>query len=266
MAVFDARPSAFTQLTTTGEWEAFMSAATIRDGVDGQGSLVPSLDIPGRNAVLGAGNAIVKGQLWRCDSPVSTPIPAASAQNRIDRLTLRLNRAATTAPTVVQPFIIQGTPSGSPTEPALVQTTTGIWDIPMSSWQTASSGAVSALNDERVLIGAQEVPHSLTPFLINGWSIRAGFLGDYYMISQSILHIDFELNCSARSGNSIISTALPPIYWPLHPQDAPIGWYASGGVGSASPALGYFTNGVLTAYNLPSGTTLIQFSGDMPLY
>jgi hypothetical protein len=155
MVVYDARPSAFTQLTTTGEWENFFSAVGIVSGIDFTtgSAMAPSLDTPGRNAVIADGNALIKGQLWRCDAPASTPIPAASAQNRIDRLVLRLTRGATTSPTVVQPVVITGTPSGSPVEPPLVQTPTGIWDLPISSWISTSAGGLTTLNDERQFSG-----------------------------------------------------------------------------------------------------------------
>jgi hypothetical protein len=121
------------------------------DGIDitAGNAMAPSLDTAGRNAVIASGNVIIRGQLWRCDAPVSTLVPAASAQNRIDRLVIRLNRGATTSPTVVQPVIITGTPSGSPVEPPLTQTPTGLYDIPVCSWTSTSAGAITALVDER---------------------------------------------------------------------------------------------------------------------
>src|SRR4051794_35866695 len=122
MVIYDARPSSFTQLSTTSEWEFFHSVLGGKDAVDGPGAFTASFDVPGRNIVAAAGNAVLKGQLWRADASFSTAIPAASAQNRIDRLVLRLTRAASTAPTVVAPVIIQGTPSGSPVLPVLQRT------------------------------------------------------------------------------------------------------------------------------------------------
>jgi hypothetical protein len=152
MTVTYSRPSAFTQLTATSDWEALFSAAGIHDGIDGTqsiGTMTPSLDTSGRNAVIQAGNVVVKGQLWSCSGPISTPIPGASSQNRYDRLVLRLNRGATTAPTVIQPTVITGAPASSPVEPPLVQTTTGLYDIPVCSWLSTSSGSLSNLVDER---------------------------------------------------------------------------------------------------------------------
>jgi hypothetical protein len=151
MAVYDARPSAFNQLSTTSDWESLLSSLGCRDGIDpaNTNAMAPSLDTGGRNAVIASGQAVIKGQLWRCDAPVSTPIPAASAQNRIDRLVLRLTRGATTSPTVVQPVVITGTPSGSPVIPPITQTPTGIYDITVSNWLSTSAGGLTTLVDER---------------------------------------------------------------------------------------------------------------------
>jgi hypothetical protein len=157
MVTYDARPSGFTQLTTTTEWELFMSAAGVWDGIDATNSFVPTLDTAGRNAVISAGSGLIKGQLWRCDASVSTPIPAASGQDRLDRLVLRLNRTATTSPTVVQPTVIPGAPSGSPALPPLQQTAAGLYDIPISYWTSHSTGTVDTLVDQRQYCGRNTV-------------------------------------------------------------------------------------------------------------
>ena len=191
MVTYDARPSAFTQLGSTSEWEYLFACAGIRDGVDVIGSLTPSLDTGGRNAVMSAGNAIIKGMLWRCDAAVSTPIPAASASNRIDRLVLRLNRGASSSPTVIQPVVITGTPSGSPQEPPLTQTPSGIWDIPISSWTTASNGSLSGLLDERVITGAvRDNWHDMRP-TGNSWvGTNSGWLPPQYRFSDDYKFVE----------------------------------------------------------------------------
>jgi len=166
MATFDARPSGFTQLTTMADWENFLSTVGVADGIDGANSFVPSFDVPGRNIVIGAGQATVRGQLWRCDANVPTAIPAASAQNRIDRLVLRLNRGATSGPTVVQPVVITGTPSGSPVEPPYTRTLAGLWDLPVCSWLSTSAGALSTLTDERQYAGLN-IANNGTPWTVS---------------------------------------------------------------------------------------------------
>jgi hypothetical protein len=156
MAVKDARPSGFTQLATTLEWEQLVGSYGLFDGVNdvpGGTALQGSFDVPGRNIQMNPGMAVIKGEMWSCDSIQATAIPAASGLNRIDRLVLRLNRAAATSPTVIAPALIQGTPSSTPVEPSLNQTTSGFWDIPICSWTSASSGTLSGLKDERQFAG-----------------------------------------------------------------------------------------------------------------
>lgn len=131
--------------------------------------MAPSLDTAGRNIVIAAGNAVIKGQLWRTDASVSTPIPAPSASDRLDRLALRYNRSATTSATVVQPTVITGTPGGG--LPPYQQTPTGLWDLPVCHWTSHSSGALDTLIDERKL--ANDRWHDMrSEFggLINGFS------------------------------------------------------------------------------------------------
>ncbi len=217
MAVFDARPSAFTQMTTTGEWEYLISAGGINSGVDlSVGSAMnPTLDTPGRNAVIADGIVTIKGQLWRCDAPVSTPIPAASAQNRIDRLVLRLTRGATTSATVVTPTVITGTPSGSPVKPPIVQTTTGIYDVPISSWTATSAGALTTLFDERMI--ANDIWHDMRP-LLNGFvgSVANEFPPQYKMdpINGVVLVMGSVQLPPSGSYNSVPFFSMPNPYLP----------------------------------------------------
>ena len=151
MTVTNARPQPLLQLTTDADWETLAAGMGAGDGVilNPTTSLAPSLDSVGRNAVMAAGACVAKGKLWTCDAPVNTAIPAASGSNRIDRLVMRLSRTAGTATAFLQPLVITGTPSGSPVIPALTQTTTGIWDLPISHWTSASTGALTGLIDER---------------------------------------------------------------------------------------------------------------------
>jgi hypothetical protein len=155
MTVTNARPSPFLTLTTDADWESFTNGAGNGDGVvmSPSTSLAPSLDTGGRNAVMAAGTAIIKGKLWSCDAPVSTAVPVASAQNRIDRLVLQLNRSAGTAAAFVQPVVVTGTPSGTPTIPALTQGSSGVWQLPISHWTSTSAGGLTSLVDERIDVG-----------------------------------------------------------------------------------------------------------------
>jgi len=256
MVTYDARPSAFTQMATTGEWEYLWTAMVDANGIDGAtgNAMTPSLDTPGRNAVIADGVAVIKGMVWRCDAPVNTPIPAASAQNRIDRLVLRLTRGATTSPTVIQPVVITGTPSGSPVEPPIVQTPTGIWDIPVSSWLSTSAGAITTLVDERAPIN--DPWHSLGTlalFTVN--------IGRYRLLPNNVVELDINVTTSGASNaaSTDFSVTLPVGYRPLNAHRRVLGIAGTSSLGTVEPNVVVATTGVVTVglnSSVSSGTVI----------
>ena len=142
-------------MSTVGQWEEFFHPAMGSGVIPGEGSeLLPSLDASGRNAVIQSGGAIVRAFYKPVSAATYTAIPAASSQNRIDRLVLRLNRAASTAAAFIVPTVITGTPAPSPSIPAVTQTATGLWDLPIAHWTSASDGSLSGLVDERLKISS----------------------------------------------------------------------------------------------------------------
>ena len=154
MTQYPARPSTFTQLTTTDDWERFVSCAGTWDGVDGTGSLSPGLDNVNRGVVIQPGTCMIKGQLWRCDAAVTIPYLATPSQDRIDMLVMRLTRQASTAATVVTPTLLQGPTATPAVPPALTQQATpGIWDIPVCQLTMHANGNVDTLIDVRQLVG-----------------------------------------------------------------------------------------------------------------
>ena len=268
MVTYDARPSAFTQLTSTADWESLLTGMGLPDGIDvnAGSAMAPSLDTGGRNAVIQPGNVIVRGQLWRCDAAVSTPIPAASAQNRIDRLVLRLNRGATTSPTVVQPVVITGTPSGSPVEPPLVQGPTGLYDIPVCSWTSTSAGAITSLADERQF--CLDTWHTIAS---PGWTgvLRCKKLPPPW---KSVI-LDIHLNSGSASAGGAGSSmgALPdPTYYPVNTWRGPVcmrgSWISSPGTTfPGSPVWAYvpnYTPGAFIQIIIPSLTSAQNLSLD----
>jgi len=147
-----------TQLSTATQWEAYfvagMGGATgVAQGV-GSG-FAGSLNSGTRSAVVSSGAAVVRGFYVHGGSSVSTAIPAASGQNRIDRLVLRLDRTASAAGNWILPFVIEGTPGSNPQLPALAVSPTGSWDTPICHWTSGSNGSLSALVDDRVFMGQQ---------------------------------------------------------------------------------------------------------------
>lgn len=221
MVTYDSRPSAFTQMTTTAEWEYLMGAMSCVNAIDASigGAMAPTLDTGGRNAVIADGVVAIRGQLWRADAPVSTVIPAASAQNRIDRLVIRLNRGATSAPQVVQPVVITGTPSGSPAIPPITQTPTGIWDYPVSHWTSTSAGALTGLVDDRRL--TNDPWHDMRP-------LSGGFIGSVsgvnppqYRFNNDAVTVEFagSIQSPATAGNysNVTFFTVPERYRPTSP-------------------------------------------------
>jgi len=254
MTTYDARPSAFTQLAATSEWEALLSIAGKLSGIDGSvgSAMVPSLDTGGRNAVIADGNAVIKGMLWRCDAPVSTPIPAASAQNRIDRLVLQLNRGATTSPTVIQPVVVTGTPAASPVIPALTQTTGGIWQLPVSHWTSTSAGALTTLVDDRFL--ANDSWHNVVGD--TGWSAISGVGPLRYRFTSSG-EVQFSGGAQHATSNATVqinsSNPLPPAYVPVSNKTL-----SDGNNPLARFAVDYRTDGILYAVSNSNTTTATQ--------
>ena len=220
MATYDARPSGFTQMTTTSEWEYLLSSFMPQGGaIDASigSAMNPTLDTPGRNAVIADGVAVIRGQMWRCDAPVNTPIPAASAQNRIDRLVLRLTRTATTSPTVVQPVVITGTPSGSPVEPPIVRTTTGIWDVPVSSWTSTSAGGLTGLTDERSFVN--DPWRSLGT--LAGYTVN---VSRYRMTQWGSTELDINVSSSGANASSATFSVTLPVSYRLGNGQSSQGW------------------------------------------
>lgn len=205
MTTFDGRPSSFTQLSSTADWESFVSMAAVINGaaIDfsvGSG-MTPTLDTVGRNAVIADGNILIRGYLWRCDAPVNTAVPAASAQNRIDRLVIRLTRGASTSATLVQPAVVTGTPSGSPVIPSLTQTPSGIWEYPVSHWTSTSAGAIQSLVDERRF--TNDVWHDMRPLENNFVGTVAGRCPPQYRFSDDAKFVEVagEFNTPPTTGN-----------------------------------------------------------------
>jgi hypothetical protein len=256
MTTYDARPSAFTQLAATSEWEALLSITGKASAVDGSvgSAMVPSLDTGGRNAVIADGNAVIKGMLWRCDAPVSTPIPAAAAQNRIDRLVLQLNRGATTSPTVIQPVVVTGTPAASPVIPALTQTTGGIWQLPISHWTSTSTGALTGLIDDRTL--ANDSWHNVVGD--TGWSALSGYGPLRYRFTSSG-EVQFSGATQHANSNAVLAinsaNPLPFAYIPVSNKVV-----SDGNNPLARYAVDYRTDGILYAItnsNTPTATQAI---------
>jgi len=112
--------------------------------------------------------------------------------------------------------------------------------------------------------------HSLSGLLAGNWAVRTGgYIAQYYLLPfpwpNGRLQVDFELTITPTvSGTSTLTTALPSGWWPLHHHDIPVAWNSTAAPVNC-PTVNLSTAGVLTAYNLPTGTSLLQFSGSFPM-
>ncbi|OLT12997.1 hypothetical protein BJF79_03600 [Actinomadura sp. CNU-125] len=158
MALDDAYPTGATQLETTAQWEAFVSSFATDGVVAGvRGEFAPYLNFGARTAAMVTGAALIRGFRTEGASDTAVAIPAPSAQDRVDRLVLRLDRDSATAAGWVTAAVLTGTPGTSPQPPALTQTTDGIYEIPISRWTSAANGQLSGFADERVIAAAPPV-------------------------------------------------------------------------------------------------------------
>jgi hypothetical protein len=154
-----------TQLSTATQWESFFvaglgGATGVSQGV---GNLFAgSLNSGTRSAVVATGAAMIRGFYVNGGSSVSTAIPAASGQNRIDRLVLRLDRTASAAGNWILPVVITGTAGSNPQPPAPAVSTTGSYDLPICHWTSGSNGSLSAFVEDRVFMGQQTLAFEST--------------------------------------------------------------------------------------------------------
>jgi len=118
------------------------------------------------------GSAFVDGFFYSTDAELTKSISAADATNpRIDRVVLKLDRAANTITVVVK----TGTPAASPVAPTLTQTTSGVYEMQLAQVNVAAG--VSVINagnvvDERVFnLGGFDQRTILFPLLDNATAI-----------------------------------------------------------------------------------------------
>lgn len=133
------------QIETAAEWEGFFSAVQLDGVVSG---LTPTINSGARTASVGVGSAYLRGFYKPVTSTTATSVSAASAQDRVDRLVLRLDRDAATSATYIVPTVLAGT-AGVATPPALTRGTSGAWDLPVSRWTSKADGTLTGLVDER---------------------------------------------------------------------------------------------------------------------
>lgn len=230
-----------TTVATIGDWESLFYPGFQSGVVPGVGNeLAPSLDATGRNAVINTGGALVRAFYKPVSASTATAIPAASSQNRIDRLVLRLDRSQTVAANFIVPVVITGTPGSSPQPPALTQTPGGLWDLPIAYWTSTSTGGLTGLVDERDFAGG---------------SLSAGFSAGHHTPGRPGLRIDKDtgqLLMSVRGTSWDTTVFKPPDPWaPFNPLSH---LWAVASDGRAQARVTRDNEVQLSAYHLQPGT------------
>ena len=100
-----------------------------------------------------AGEAMVRGHYYISDATESLALATADATNdRLDTVVLRLDPSANSIILAVK----TGTPAGSPSAPALVQTDAGIYEQPLADVLVpATSGLPTTITDRREFQGTR---------------------------------------------------------------------------------------------------------------
>ncbi len=127
-----------TQITET-RWDAMLSALLSDGPIQGVNNGLQAYgDSSGMQVKVKSGRAHVQGKWLDSDADVALAIAANGSGNpRIDRVVLRLDRTGDTMGLAV----VTGTPAGSPSAPALTQTTNGIYEVGLATVAVASGAS-----------------------------------------------------------------------------------------------------------------------------
>jgi len=138
---------------TRSDWTEI---AKILGGVSGCQGIVPqclscfSAASENTTVIVGTGAALVDGKPYRNTASASVTIPATAASTRIDRVTIRaMWNAGDASPQTVRLYRIEGTESGTPSAPSLVQISGSTYDLPLYQVTIDSTGSILTLTDER---------------------------------------------------------------------------------------------------------------------
>lgn len=138
--------------TTTEHQYSKLFRLPIPSGVLGEGamaSLAVTANGTGMQVSVAAGQASLQGFRFLNDAPAPLTIDTAGATPRVDRVVLHLDPSANS----IIPKILTGLPDG--TVPALTQTDSGVYEIPLARLAVAPgtlSITQAMLTDERVVV------------------------------------------------------------------------------------------------------------------
>ena len=127
----------------------------LQDGVNGTygGTELKVVAGTGLAVDVPAGQAMVRGHYYINDATESLALATADATNdRLDTVVLKLDPGANSIILAVK----TGTPAGSPSAPALVQTDAGVFELPLANVLVpATAGVPSTITDRREYMGTK---------------------------------------------------------------------------------------------------------------
>jgi len=134
--------------TTDAEFSAMFRQIFPASVIDG---LAVSGDSSGLNVKLAAGSGYVRGHYYKNTADDSLTIDAGGSDPRIDTVVLRLEYGTANSVTVQ---VKKGTAAASPSQPALTQTDTGVFEFPLADVNVKANAvtiAAADVTDRRVM-------------------------------------------------------------------------------------------------------------------
>jgi hypothetical protein len=110
--------------------------------------------------------------------------------------------------------------------PPIVQTTSGIWDVPICSWTSTSGGAIQTLVDQRRL--TNDIWHDMRPLTNSFIGTNSGSNPPQYRFSDDLAFVELSGTVSTPlttgNANNITWFTMPSNYRPTTPNLGRSGW------------------------------------------
>jgi hypothetical protein len=186
----------------TSETQFSQWARNIGEGVrpNAGNELAPIGDSTGMNVKVATGQSLVRGHYYVSTAQVTLAISPSDVTNpRIDNVVLELDPAANT----ILLKVVPGTPAGSPTAPALVQTDAGIYQQLIAEVTVGANVTTidpSDVEDKRTFIAS-----------FDGTISAAGVITGFSDKSANYTLLAADKNTYIRSTGSAITITVPDV-------------------------------------------------------
>jgi hypothetical protein len=138
--------------------------------------------------------------------------------------------------------------------PPIVQTTTGIYDVPICSWTSTSGGAIQTLVDQRRL--TNDSWHDMRPLSNLFVGTNSGSNPPQYRFSDDLAFVEFSGTVATPpttgNYNNITFFTIPSNYRPTTPNLGPQWLVSDAADGAANPKIVVKPNGTVVFSNLPN--------------